>query len=254
MVCTIKSNNHISKKVIMESKIITEREQRRFAPQIGLEGIDVAGQEKIKQSRILVIGSGGKGTSAMQALISAGVGYLGVSDDTLIDEETLSRQSLYNDRDIGKQKAIVTKQYLQSRNTLTEIKVHNIRLTAQNLNKVVENYNLIIDATNNFESHYAISHSAQESKKPLIFSHIENNIGYLFSFHSGFEGELKSVLPDPDTLKKDRDIDTPVILVNSTTGAMLANEALKIILDKPSQIESNLLKIKLSDYTLSFAP
>lgn len=238
----------------MESNIITERERRRFAPQIDLEGIDIAGQEKIKQSRVLVIGSGGKGTSAMQALISAGVGYLGVSDDTLIDEETLSRQSLYNDRDIGKQKAIVTKQYLQSRNTLTQIKVHNIRLNAQNLNKIVETYDLIIDATNNFESHYAINHSAQESKKPLIFSHIENNIGYLFSFRSGFEEELTSILPDPEALKKDKDSNTPIILVNLTTGAMLANEAFKIILNKPSQINSNLLKIKLSDYTLSFAP
>lgn len=234
----------------MEHKPISEREQRRFEPQIALDKIGLEGQEKIKNARVLVIGAGGKGTSAMQALISAGVGYLGISDDTLIDEQTLSRQSLYNDRDIGKQKAIVTKQYLQSRNTLTEIKVHNIRLTAQNLSKVVSSYDLILDATNNYESHYAISHSAAEFKKPAVFSHIENNIPYLISLNAEDGKTLETVLPNTNDLKEDSDQLTPVILTNVLAGTFLANEALKYILGGASQFAAKLLKIKLSDYSL----
>lgn len=239
----------------MESSNISEREVRRFAHQINFEGIGLAGQEKIKNSRILVVGAGGKGTSAMKSLISAGVGFLGVSDDTLIQEETLSRQSLYNDTDIGKQKAIVSKQYLQNRNKLTQIKVHNIRLTSGNLKKIVELYDLIIDATNNFESHYAICEAAIISNKPLVFGHIENNISFFTTIGINSTTDLKTLLSKDGLFRKeDSDVSSPVILVNSLSGTILANEAISIILEKPSQLESNLLKIKLSNYSFDLAP
>jgi molybdopterin/thiamine biosynthesis adenylyltransferase len=163
----------------MENKVLSEREIRRFQPQIKLEGFGLEGQKKIKKSRVLVIGAGGKGTACMKALIGAGVGFLGVSDDSLVQETTLSRQSLYNDNDIGKQKAIVTKQYLQARNRLTDIKVHNIRLTSENLNKTLSQYDLIVDATNTFSSHYAICEASAQANKTLVFGHIGNNKGYI---------------------------------------------------------------------------
>jgi len=237
----------------MGNPILSDREKRRFANQIAFDEIGLAGQERIKNARILVIGTGGKGTAAMQSLISAGVGYLGVSDDTLIEEETLSRQSLYNDTDLGKQKAIVTKQYLQSRNTLTQIKVHNIRLTVSNLASIVSQYDIIIDATNNFESHYAIFDSATQTKKPLVFGHIENNISYITSFSPINFNDLKGIFP-PDNSSRfsDQDNATPVILVNSLAGNVLANEAISLSLKGTSQLDSKLLKIKLTDYTFDF--
>jgi adenylyltransferase/sulfurtransferase len=239
----------------MHSEILSERELRRFKPQTDLKGIGLEGQETIKKAKILVVGAGGKGTAAMKALISAGVGYLGVSDDTLVQEDTLSRQSLYNDNDIGKQKAIVSKQYLRARNGLTEIKVHNIRLTAENLNKIISAYNLIIDATNDFESHVPIREAAKMGGKALIFGHINNNKLYISTILPGNEKPLHEIIPPQDKLDaEDEDQDTAVIIINSLAGTMLANEAIKTVLNKPSQLKDNLLIIKLSDYSFALQP
>lgn len=239
----------------MENNTLSEREIRRFQPQINLAGIGIKGQQKIKDARILVVGAGGKGTSALRTLMSAGVGYLGISDDTLIEEETLSRQSLYNDTDIGKQKAIVSKQYLMARNRLTEIKVHNIRLTAENLNKVIDLYDIIIDATNNFVSHYSICDATSLIGKPLIFGHIQENNIYMAKPDNTTGHGIKNFFENPNSLRLiEPDPYTPVIVVNTFAGAMLANEALNVILEKPSQLSNNMLIIKLSDYSFSFQP
>jgi molybdopterin-synthase adenylyltransferase len=237
----------------MENKTLTNREIRRFQPQIDLQEIGQLGQGEIKNSRILVVGSGGKGTAALKALIGAGVGYLGVSDDTLIEEETLSRQSLFSDNDLGKQKAIVAKQYLQERNQLTQIKVHNIRLTTDNLSKVISQYDIIVDATNNFDSHYAISEATILAKKPMVFGHIENNVIYLSQFSADQKKSLKELMPEPTVFsREDQDSGTPIIIVNAIAGNLMANEAIKLILGQPSQLSKKMLKIKLSDYSFNF--
>jgi adenylyltransferase/sulfurtransferase len=235
----------------MDNDVLSERERRRYEQQILIEGIGEQGQEKIKLSRILVIGAGGKGTSALKNLITAGVGYVGVSDDSLIQEDTLGRQSLYGDNDIGKQKAIVSKQYLQARNTYTGIKVHNIRLTAENLNTVLEDYHVIIDATNNNDSHYAISQAALITNKPVVYSAIRNNTGIITTLNYNNNDSLKEILSNEeynDTNPSD-DI-SPVVIINTLTGTYAAAEALKIVLGKNTELSDNFLVIDASNYSL----
>ncbi len=235
----------------MDSEILSTREGRRYEQQILIDGIGDKGQEKIKLSRILVIGAGGKGTSALKNLITAGVGYIGVSDDTLIQEDTLGRQSLYGDKDIGKQKAIVVKQYLQNRNSFTSIKVHNIRLTAENLNRIIEDYHVIIDATNNFDSHYAISEAAISSNKPVVFCEIIKNKGIVTTINYKNSKGLKEILPDEEAFDIGLpDNISPVVIINALTGSYAAAEALKIVLEKTSVLNDNFLIVDASDYSL----
>jgi len=239
--------------LIMENNTLSERELRRYKNQMELDGIGEEGQRRLKKAKILVIGAGGKGTSTLKNLMTAGVGYIGVSDDTLVQEDTLGRQSLYNDNDIGKQKAIVSKQYLQARNRFTQIKVHNIRLIPENLSKVITQYNVLVDATNNFESHYAIGTAARQENIPLIVGHIANNKIYI-SAPKFADKAIQDIL-NAKQIKGDKlDSQTPIVVVNSFAGNLLANEAIKIILEKPSQLNSNLLIIKLSDYSFTFQP
>jgi molybdopterin/thiamine biosynthesis adenylyltransferase len=245
----------IAELTLMENSVLSQRELRRYKPQIDFEGIGLQGQVKIKQSKVLVVGAGGKGTTALKTLITAGVGYIGISDDTLIREETLGRQSLYGDNDIGKQKAIVSKQYLKARNQFAEIKVHNIRLTADNLVKVLENYDIIIDATNNFPTHYAISDAAKSMNKPLVFSAIQDNRAIVAVINSQSGKVLKDILADEAKLPLNgSNTATPAVIINALTGVVLANEALKLILDIPSQLHSSLLVIDALDYSFNFLP
>lgn len=239
----------------MAEEILSIREKRRYEQQTAISGIGESGQEKIKLSRVLVIGAGGKGTSALKNLITAGVGFIGVSDDTLVQEDSLGRQSLFGDNDIGKQKAIVSKQYLQARNTFTDIKVHNIRLTEENLNKVIEDYHVIIDATNNYESHYAISKAAIEIDKPVVFSAIKQNKGILTTLNYKNKKSLAEALPDENKIDVGgADTISPVVIINSLTGSLAAAEALKIILRKESVLCDNFLVIDASQYSLKLVP
>lgn len=236
----------------MENEVLSTREFRRYEQQTSIKGIGEKGQEKLKLSRILVVGAGGKGTSALKNLITSGVGYVGVSDDTLIQEDTLGRQSLYGDNDIGKQKAIVSKQYLQARNAHTTIKVHNIRLNAENLNKVIEDYHVIIDATNNLDSHYAINEAAINANKPVVFSAIKDNKGILTTLNYNNNKVLKEILPNENAIDFGApDSISPVVIINTLTGTLAAAEALKVILGKASELSDNFLIINASDYSLT---
>jgi adenylyltransferase/sulfurtransferase len=239
----------------MEENILSQRELRRYQSQINFDGIGLQGQEKIKKSRVLVIGAGGKGTTALKTLLTAGVGFIGISDDNLVQEETLGRQNLYGDNDIGKQKAIVSKQYLKSRNQFAEIKVHNIRLTSENLVRIIEGYDILIDATNNYQSHYAISTAAKLSNKPFVFSAIHSNKAIVTVLDGLNVKTLKDIIPEEREFNIGMpDYQSPEIVINTLTGVVLANETFKIILNFHSQLHSNLLIIDASDYSFTLRP
>lgn len=239
----------------MDQNILSQRELRRYEQQIQLEGIGINGQEKIKSARVLVIGAGGKGTEALKTLITAGVGYIGISDDSLVQEDTLGRQSLYGDNDIGKQKAIVSKQYLKARNQFAEIKVHNIRLTAENLGKVISDYDLIVDCTNNFHSHYAINLAVSEAAKPLVFSSLNLNKAIILVIPAGSKKTIKEIIYDNSNAGLNQaDISTPVTIINTLAGVIAANEALKLILGNNSALTSNYLEVSAMDYSFTLHP
>lgn len=239
----------------MSEGILSAREERRYQKQLSLDGIGREGQEKLKKSKILVIGAGGKGTSALQNLITAGIGNVGITDDTPVQETTLSRQSLYGDNDIGKQKAIITKEYLQSRNQFTNITVHNIRLNVENIKKIIVNYDVLIDATNNFETHFNIAEAAHELNKPLVFGTIVNNKSIITVLNVNSSKKLVDIFPEKQAIDIGTgDNRTPIVIINTLTGVALANEAIKIIFGSSSQLIDKLLIINASDYSLSIQP
>lgn len=239
----------------MSHKSLSSREERRYKSQIALKEIGEKGQEKIKNSRVLIIGAGGKGNMALTNLITAGVGKIGICDDRIINEESLSKQCLYGDNDIGKQKAIVSKQYLQSRNQFTSIKVHNILLSPENLNKIIHDYDVLIDATNDFETHFSIADAAFEAQIPLVFGSIIKNKTLVKVLNVTNKQTLGEIFKDQTPIDVgEEDGATPIVITNSITGVILANETIKIILNQPSQLCDNLLIINTSDYSLTIKP
>ena len=121
----------------MKSEGLSEKEQRTFGEQIRLSGVGQAGQLKIKKSRILVIGAGGKGTSALRCLVGAGVGMIGISDNYVVEQPALPRQLLYGEKDLGRHKAIISKQKLAELSGFTDFEIHNICLSEQNSGQIV---------------------------------------------------------------------------------------------------------------------
>ena len=166
----------------MSSDILSNREIRRYQNQIALPDIGLEGQEKIKKSRVVVIGTGGIGTSTMQHLVAAGMGTLGIIDNAMVEESNIHRQTLYGTSDLGKQKAIITKQKLQELNAQVKLNIHNLCISFDNIDQICSQYDIIVDASNFWESNKAIWSYCNTCKIPMVFARINEYLIEIGSF------------------------------------------------------------------------
>lgn len=154
----------------------------RYQRQIILKDFGMVAQEKLLQSKVLVIGAGGLGCPALQYLAGAGVGFLGIADDDVVTLTNLHRQILFSVNDIGKNKAIIAKEKLQALNP--EIKINAIveKITTQNAWNFIAQYDYVLDGTDNFSSRYLINDACVLLNKPLVIGAIaqyEGQVGVL---------------------------------------------------------------------------
>jgi adenylyltransferase/sulfurtransferase len=236
------------------SEILSQKEIRRYVLQISLPDIGLTGQEKIKQAKILVIGAGGKGTSVLQNLATVGVGKLGISDNYPIEESQLSRQHFYGNGDIGKQKAIVSKQKLMEINPLVNYELHNVCLSEQNIEIICKNYDILIDTTDNFPAHFLINDASIKLGKPMIFGTAINPNGLVSVFNYKGGPSFKSLYPTVPKYENKPQLDG--LLCQSSLlniiGAIIANETIKLILGHDSLLSGNLLKFDAMAYSIAF--
>jgi len=240
----------------MKSEGLSEKELRTFGEQIRLSGIGQAGQLKIKESRILVIGAGGKGTSAMRCLVGAGVGFIGISDNYVVEQPSLTRQNLYGENALGRQKAIISKQKLSEYSSFTNFEIHNICISEQNIMPIVALYELILDATDNFPAHYLINDAAVKCSKPVVFGSVVHNTSLVTVLNHAGGPSLRCLYPVPPKNKgeyTDNGI-TAINLLYGITGTLMANEAIKIVLGAESVLNGKLMKFTMGDYAVSFTP
>jgi len=238
---------------LQQSEILTEKEKRRYAQQINFAGLGISGQEKIKKSKILVIGAGGKGSSALQNLASAGVGTLGICDNYRVTEDQLSRQHLYGDGDLGKQKAIISREKLNRINHSVNYQLHNVCLSEENIDLILSAYDMLIDATDNFPAHYLISDAAIRLNKPVVYGAVDGTNGYISVFNYKGGPSLRCCYPNPlkeNKLASDNGFACQVTVINIVSSIM-ANEALKIIVGRDTRLNGNMLIVDAANYKFS---
>ena len=225
-----------------------------MAQQIQLPEVGLTGQEKIKTARVLVIGAGGKGTSVLQSLAAAGVGTLGIADNMLVEENILPRQNLYGEKDLGKQRAIISAQRLSESGCSSVLTLHNICLMETNILKIIAPYDMLVDATDNFPAHYMINDAAIISGKPCVYGSVSHNAGFVSSFNLPGGPSLRCLYPQwPRNKKPLKDEGIPALnLLYRITGTLMACEALKIIRGLPSSLNGKLLCFHLDTYTCTF--
>jgi len=238
----------------MESESLSELELRRYLYQIKLPSIGIEGQEKLKKSRILVIGAGGKGTTVLQNLVTAGVGKIGISDNFPVEEKNLSKQRLFGNGDIGKEKAIISKQKLTELNHFVDYELHNVCISRNNILDICSGYSVIVDATDNFQAKYLINDAAVILNKPFVFGSVLNSLGMVsvFNFNKGPSLRcLYPTIPSGNEKPELKNIAGIGILYN-IVGTIMANEVLKIILQINNVLSGKLLLFNLLDYSISF--
>lgn len=215
----------------MDSSKLTFQEQRRYKRHIMLPEIGEAGQIKLKAGKVLIIGAGGLGAPILEYLVAAGVGYIGIMDDDVIDESNLQRQVLYEVKDIGKLKAIVASQRLHAQNPLINIHVLNVRLSYKNALDIAQNYDILVDASDNYATRYLLSDVSILLNLPLVHGSIYQFQGQLSVFNYNDGPSYRCLYPEPpnrDDAPDPSDIGILGVLPG-IIGSMQANEVIKML-------------------------
>jgi len=155
----------------------------RFSRQIVLKDIGILGQKKILSSKVLVIGAGGLGSPVAEFLSRAGIGSLGIVDNDKVSLSNLHRQSLYNTSDIGKFKVKIAKDKIKKINPNTKVTIYKIRLSNDNFKKIINDYDYIVDGSDNFTTKFLLNDFCLKFKKTLVTGAISKFDGHIFTFN-----------------------------------------------------------------------
>lgn len=148
--------------------MLTTAELERYARHIVLREVGGPGQNKLKQSKVLVIGAGGLGAPVLLYLAAAGVGTIGIIDDDAVSLTNLQRQVIFKTADIGKPKAEVSACAVNDLNPNVRVVVHPVRINAGNALDLISRYDLVVDGSDNFATRYLVSDACYLAKKTLV--------------------------------------------------------------------------------------
>jgi len=208
----------------------------RYQRQILLKGFGLEGQLKLLQAKVLVVGAGGLGCPALQYLVAAGVGTIGIVDEDIVSITNLHRQILFTVDDIGLPKSSTAKERLAKLNPEISITAYNERLTTNNALAIIKDYDIVIDATDNFYSRYLINDACVLLDKPIVYgavSQFEGQVAIL-NYHSTTSiasANYRDLFPKPP-------IDGEVLncaeagvlgVLPGIIGSMQASETIKLI-------------------------
>ncbi|WP_082880786.1 molybdopterin-synthase adenylyltransferase MoeB [Methylomonas sp. DH-1] len=140
----------------------------RYSRQIMLPQIDIAGQQKLIEAKILIVGAGGLGSPASMYLAAAGVGSITLYDDDQVDLSNLQRQIAHATSDIGLDKVISTRQTLEKINPQVTVEARKRRLTGAELLEQVEIADVVLDCSDNFTTRFAINQACVQQQTPLV--------------------------------------------------------------------------------------
>ena len=232
----------------MDSNILTPRETRQFSKQIMLPEIGLSGQEKLKQAKVLVIGAGGLGCPLLQYLTSAGVGNIGIVEFDIVDETNLQRQVLYGSSDVGKLKSIVAKSRLEHLNALVKLEIYNLRCDASNAVRLFAGYDVIVDATDNFNTRYIINDACVLLGKPMVHGAIYKYEGVISVFNYKNGATYRCYIPESKKEVFKNPVPSEVGLFGvlpGIAGTFMANEVIKIITGTGEVLSGKVLLINI---------
>lgn len=164
---------------------LSEEQKERYSRNISIKEIGIEGQKRLLNSKVLIIGAGGLGSSAAFYLASAGVGTLGIADADCVDLSNLQRQILHPVKNIGKEKVISARETITARNPDIKVNAYHTFIKEDNIMELIKEYDFIVDATDNFASKFLINDACVLAKKPFVHAGIIR-----------FEGQVMTYVPE----------------------------------------------------------
>ena len=233
-------------------KNLSTKQIEKYSRQIVLKNVGTIGQKKILNSNVLIVGAGGLGCPIIDYLSRAGVGKIGIIDFDKIDISNIHRQSIYTLKDIGKYKVEVLKKKIIDINPDVKAKIYKKKITRKNAYKLLNQFDIIVDGSDNFKTKFLLNRFAKKLKKIFIVGAISRYDGHIFSFNFKRNNEacLKCFYQseiNEDFLNCEADgILGPVAGI---VGNIQANEVLKYILGLKNELTNKILIINLLNLT-----
>ena len=228
---------------IVQSEFEQEQAFRnRYDRHINLPQVGLAGQRKIAQSRILIVGCGGLGAPAMLYLAAAGVGHLGLCDSDTVDISNLQRQIIYSTQDCGHRKTEVSAKKIKQLNPNISVKIFEA-LADHNAMEICSNYDIVVDCTDSLSARYILSDVCRVLDKPHVYGSIYQFEGQVSVFHASHGPCYRCIFPKKPTKALAPNCAEAGVLgvLPGIIGTMQATEALKLILNLNETLIGKLL-------------
>ena len=213
-------------------RTLNDSQRNRYSRHILIPEVGEAGQLKLLDSKVLLIGAGGLGSPAALYLAAAGVGTLGLVDSDVVDESNLQRQILHSVARVGQAKTSSARQAIEALNPEVKVVEHNERLVAENVLGIINRYDLIIDGADNFPTRYLLNDASLLARKPIVHGSIFRFEGQLTAFVP-YQGPCYRCLfpepPPPDMAPSCAEAGVLGVLPG-IIGSLQASEAIKLLL------------------------
>ena len=242
--------------------MLSNLEKARYARHFSLSQVGLEGQEKLKSSSVLCIGTGGLGSPSTLYLAAAGVGRIGLVDSDIVEVSNLQRQILHGESTLGQSKLDSAEARLLDVNPHVIIEKHACNFTAENAMEIAKNYDIIIDGTDNFPTRYLSNDVAFFLKKPNIYASIFRFEGQLSVFAPHLGGPCYRCMlptpPDPGSVPSCAEAGVLGVLPG-IIGSLQAMEAIKLLLGAGEPplgrlLHYDALQTKFREFTLRRDP
>ncbi|HJC95657.1 MAG TPA: HesA/MoeB/ThiF family protein [Candidatus Phocaeicola gallinarum] len=227
----------------------------RYNRQLILPEIGEEGQARLKQARVLIVGVGGLGSPIALYLTGAGVGNIGLVDDDVVSETNLQRQVIYREDEVGLSKALQAQKHLQALNSEVNIEAYPVRLTYENAESIIAQYDIVVDGCDNFATRYLINDTCVRLNKVYVYGAIRAFDGQVSVFNYRGGKTYRDLFPDEaEMLSMPHPSKGVMGFTPGLIGSAEANEVVKIICGYGEVLSGKLWHIDLKTletYTFS---
>ncbi|MDQ3401472.1 MAG: molybdopterin-synthase adenylyltransferase MoeB, partial [Chloroflexota bacterium] len=214
---------------------LTAEQRRRYSRHLLIPEIGERGQQALLDARVLLVGAGGLGSPAALYLAAAGVGTLGIVDSDVVDVSNLQRQVLHDTSRIGRSKVASARETIEKLNPDVRVIGHEERLTSENIDRIISDYDVIVDGADNFPTRYLLNDASVKHRKPVVHGSIYRFDGQLTVFEPFAGPCYRCLFPEPPPPELAPSCAEAGVLgvLPGIIGSLQANEALKIVLGLP---------------------
>ena len=230
---------------------LTTEEIRRYARHLNLPQFGKETQQKLKDSKVLVVGTGGLGAPILQYLTAAGIGTIGVVDFDVVDQSNLQRQVLFSTSDVGNPKTTTAINKLKDQNPNVDFIEHQVTLSSSNALEILEEYDVMVDGTDNFPTRYLVNDACVLLNKPYVYASIYQFEGQVsvFNYQEGPNYRDLFPTPPPPGLVPSCAEGGVLGILPGIIGSIQASEAIKVVAGIGEPLSGKLFLFDALDFT-----